>query len=93
MDKRIHRKKAVTRRRTCSDCGAVMNWGRITLHLERGGFYADIENVPAYVCSRCHARVLQGATAEAVSRTVEQLFKDAQRSEWTGVSIQKIAVA
>jgi len=52
-----------------------MRQGRTTLHFERGGFYADVENVNAMLCRRCGTRSVPGKTALKISDAVERLFR------------------
>ena len=70
-----------------------------TLHFEREGFYADVENVSAYICPRCGARSIPGPTAMKIEKTVNDLFKHAKAVEppsdqapaFTGISFHKVA--
>lgn len=70
-----------------------------TLHFEREGFYADVENVSAYICPRCGTRSIPGPTAMKIERTVNELFKQAEAVElssdqhpaFTGISFHKVA--
>ena len=93
MDKRSgsQKKKAVRRTKSCPECGTDMKPGRTTLHFERGGFYADVENVTAMLCSRCGARSIPGPTALKISDAVERLFKAGKGLNSTGISFHKIA--
>ena len=92
MDKRpaTQKKKALTAKK-CPECGASMRPGRTTLHFERGGFYADVENVKALLCSRCGTRSIPGPTALKVSNAVEGLFQAGKELDSTGISFHKIA--
>src|SRR5574341_2402854 len=63
----MHKGKRLTGKQ-CPECGASMKPGRTTLHFERGGFYADVENVKALLCSRCGTRSIPGQTALKVSK-------------------------
>jgi len=92
MDKRpaTKTKKAVTAKQ-CPECGVTMRLGRTTLHFERGGFYADVENVKALLCSRCGTRSIPGPTALKISTAVEGLFQAGKELDSTGISFHKIA--
>ncbi len=79
------------RPRTCQECDAPMKQGRTTLHFERGGFYADVENVTAMICRRCGTRSIPGPTALKISHMVEQLFTAGKDLDSTGVSFHKVA--
>ncbi len=68
-----------------------MKRGRTTLHFERGGFYADVENVTAMICGRCGTRSIPGPAALKISATVEQLFRAGKDLDSTGISFHKIA--
>ena len=93
MDKRSgsQKKKAVRRTKSCPECGTAMKPGRTTLHFERGGFYADVENVTAMLCGRCGARSIPGPIALKISDAVERLFKAGKGLNSTGISFHKIA--
>ena len=82
--------KAVTTK-ACPECGAGMRRGRTTLHFERGGFYADVENVSAMLCGRCGARSVPGVTALKISDAVEKLFRAGKDLDMTGISFHKLA--
>ena len=75
----------------CPECRAAMKPGRTTLHFERDGFYADVENVTALLCGRCGARSVPGHTALKISDAVERLFKAGKGLNSTGISFRKIA--
>lgn len=82
------------RTKTCPECRTLMTLKKTTLHFERGNFYADVENVSAYVCPRCGTRSIPGNTALAVSKTVEQLFKSVSKTKsvsFSGISFQRVA--
>ena len=76
-----------------------MELKQTTIHFEREGFYADVENVSAYICPRCGARSIPGATAIKIGKTVDDLFKHAKADEpssgqlppFTGISFHKVA--
>ena len=68
-----------------------MKSGRTTLHFERGGFYADVENVRALLCSRCGTRSVPGPTALKISNAVEGLFRAGKELDSTGISFHKVA--
>ena len=57
-----------------------MKSGRTTLHFERSGFYADVENVRALLCSRCGTRSVPGTTALIISNAVQDLPPDSAKS-------------
>jgi len=59
----------------------TMTLTKITLHFERNGFAADVNDVTAYVCPVCDARLVPGFIAEQVSQTVEALFKTVSSTE------------
>jgi hypothetical protein len=67
-----------------------MKSGRTTLHVERGGFYADMENVSALLCSRCGTRSVPGPTALRISNAVEDLFRAGKALHSTGISFHKV---
>ncbi len=75
----------------CPECGTAMRFGRITLHFERGGFYADVENVNVLRCSRCGMRSIPGETAHKVSDAVERLFRAGKSLDMTGISFHRRA--
>lgn len=79
----------------CPECGALMVSKRITLHFERDGFSADVNDVPARVCTQCGTEIIPGPVAEEVSRIVEMLFEAAQAPPehlpFTSLSFQKLA--
>ncbi len=65
-----------------------------TLHFEREGFYADVENISAYICPQCGTRSIPGPTAVKIANTVDELFKHATErgpSAFTGISFHKVA--
>lgn len=83
-----------TKSKNCPECRTPMTFKKTTLHFERGNFYADVENVSAYVCPCCGTRSIPGNIALNVSRTVEQLFKSASKSKplsFTGISFQRVS--
>jgi len=81
----------VTVSKACPECGAAMRQGRTTLHFERGGSYADVENVNAMLCERCGARSVPGKTALKISDAVERLFRAGKDLDMTGISFHKLA--
>jgi len=85
------KKKAIAQPRSCPECKTTMNPGRITLHFEQNGYYADVENVPAMICSRCGTRSVPGPSAMKISETVQQLFAQAKNLDATGISFHKLA--
>ena len=93
MDKRAgsQKKKTARRMKPCPECGAAMKPGRTTLHFERNGFYADVENVTAMLCKRCGTRSIPGPTALKISDAVERLFKAGKDLDTTGISFHKVA--
>ncbi|MDH4079076.1 MAG: YgiT-type zinc finger protein [Nitrospira sp.] len=92
MDKKPSTKKTKElERKTCPECGAAMRRGRTSLHFERGGFYADVENVRAMLCERCGTRSVPGQTALKISDAVERLFRVGKDLDMTGISFHKLA--
>ncbi len=84
----------------CPQCHAHMELKHTTLHFEREGFYADVENVSAYICSQCGSRSIPGTIAIKVGRTVEELFQQiksvkpirhGETPAFTGISFHKVA--
>ena len=79
--------------RPCPECGTPMQLKNITLHFERDGFSVDVNDVPAYVCSRCGTEIIAGATAEQVGRLVDHLFEAVstapERLPFSSLSLQK----
>ena len=68
-----------------------MKPGQTTLHFERDGFYADVENVNALLCGRCGTRSIPGNTAVKISDMIERLFKAGKDLDSTGISFHKVA--
>ena len=71
-----------------------------TLHFEREGFYAEVENVSAYICSQCGTRSIPGTIAVKVGTTVDELFQHIKVAKpihhgevpaFTGISFHKVA--
>ncbi|MBI4401511.1 MAG: hypothetical protein HY581_07760 [Nitrospirae bacterium] len=93
MDKRSNskKKKAVAPAKACPECGTAMKPGRTTLHFERGGFYADVENAMALLGGRCGTRTIPGPSALKISEAVKRLFKSGKELDSTGISFHKIA--
>ncbi|MEK9142889.1 MAG: YgiT-type zinc finger protein [Nitrospirota bacterium] len=92
MDKRPRSKKATALgEKVCPACGTAMRRGRTSLHFERGGFYADVENVTAMLCERCGTRSVPGQTALKISDAVERLFRAGKDLDMTGISFHKLA--
>ena len=92
MDKRSSsQKKRPNALKACPECGAPMRWSRTTLHFERGGFYADVENVAAMLCRRCGTRKIPGPAALKISTAVERLFQAGKDLDSTGISFHKVA--
>ena len=83
----------------CPQCKTLMEQKNTTLHFEREGFYADVENVSAYICPNCGNRSIPGSTAVKIGKTVDDLFKHAKGVEpstgqlpaFTGISFHKVA--
>ncbi len=79
--------------RPCPECGAPMQLRYITLHFERDGFSADVNDVPARVCSRCGVEIIAGATAEEVGRLIDHLFEAVsaapERLPFSSLSLQR----
>lgn len=90
------KRKGMKQNKPCYNCSSRMQAKRTTLHFERGHFYADVENVPAYVCPSCGTRSIPGPAAKRISELVNDLFcKASSDSEkqisFTGVSMHRIA--
>lgn len=68
-----------------------MTSGRITLHFERDGYYADVENVTAMICTHCSTRSVPGPEASKISDMVNHLFAHAKNLDTTGISFHKLA--
>lgn len=85
----MHRNKRLSAKK-CPECGAAMRPGRTTLHFERGGFHADVENVRALLCSRCRTRSFPGPTALKISNAVEGLFRAGKELDSARISFRKI---
>ena len=64
----------------CPECHASMELRKTTLHFEREGFYADVENVSAFICPKCGTRSVPGKLAVSIGDTVESLFKSAREA-------------
>jgi hypothetical protein len=66
---------------------------KTSLHFERKKFYADIENVNAYICNQCGTRTIPGDVAKSVSKVVESLFEISLRKPmFTGLCFHKVTV-
>ena len=92
MDKKPNSKKGkAIGSKACPECGTAMRRGRTTLHFERGGFYADVENVNAMLCGRCGTRSIPGQTAIKISDAVDRLFRAGKDLDMTGISFHKLA--
>ncbi len=85
------KKQPIVQLRPCPECGTAMNAGRITLHFERNGYYADVENVPAMICGHCSTRSVPGPAAVKISDMVNHLFDQAKNLDTTGISFHKLA--
>jgi len=92
------KQKTMKAHKPCYNCSSVMEVKRTTLHFERAGFYADVENVLAYICPNCGTRSIPGPTAQMISQLVDDLFRRASESAhpekqipFTGVSLHRIA--
>jgi len=91
----------MTKEKPCPECHTIMELKKTTLHFEREGFYADVENVSAYICPKCGTRSIPGKTAVTIGNTVESLFKSAKESElsaeegvsfaFSGISFHRVA--
>lgn len=83
----------------CPQCKTLMELKNTTVHFEREGFYADVENVTAYICPQCGTRSIPGPTAIKIGKTVDELFKQVKAvalpsgefPAFTGISFHKIA--
>ncbi|MEK9141572.1 MAG: hypothetical protein AAB308_11015 [Nitrospirota bacterium] len=84
-------KSEVTAGKACPECSTAMRCGRTTLHFERAGFCADVENVNAMLCGRCGMRSIPGKTALKISDAVERLFRAGKDFDMTGISFRKLA--
>lgn len=69
------------KQKPCPECHTVMDLKKTTLHFEREGFYADVENVSAFICPKCGTRSIPGKLAVNIGNTVEGLFKSAKEAE------------
>lgn len=47
---KIIRSKTMKKNKPCPQCKTIMELKNTTLHFEREGFYADVENVMAFIC-------------------------------------------
>lgn len=61
------------------------------MHFERGGFYADVDNVSVMLCGRCGARSVPGEMALKINDAVERLFRVGKELDMTGISFHKLA--
>ncbi|MGI5914863.1 MAG: type II toxin-antitoxin system MqsA family antitoxin [Anaerolineae bacterium] len=70
----------------CSQCGGEMQHRPVTWRIERGGYWLEIDNVPAWICPRCGHRVLDDARGEALVRITGMLDEAVLllRREWYG---------
>ncbi|MEK6791224.1 MAG: YgiT-type zinc finger protein [Deltaproteobacteria bacterium] len=68
----------------CPECHTIMELKKTTLHFEREGFYADVENVSAFICPKCGTRSVPGKAAINIGNTVESLFKSAKEADASG---------
>ena len=85
------KKKKAVALKPCPECRKPMRAGRTTLHFEREGFYADVENVGAMICGHCGTRSIPGPAALKISQTVEKLFQSGKDLDTTGISFHKAA--
>ena len=69
------------KQKKCPECHSTMKLKKTTLHFEREGFYADVENVSAFICPKCGTRSIPGKLAVSIGNTVETLFKSAKEVE------------
>ncbi|HHT9125659.1 MAG TPA: YgiT-type zinc finger protein [Candidatus Brocadiia bacterium] len=84
----------------CPECKAIMKLGRTTLHFERSGFYADVEDVEAYICPKCGTRTIAGNIAKDIGDTMELLFQSVkktarlkEKTSFTGISFHKLTAS
>jgi YgiT-type zinc finger domain-containing protein len=102
MDKLSNQKEVKMKKdKPCPECHAIMEFKKTTLHFEREGFYADVENVSAYICPKCGTRTIPGNLAINIGNTIETLFKSAKESEvsledelvpaFSGISFHKVS--
>lgn len=79
----------------CPDCKQVMYLGKTTLHFQRGTFYSDVQNVPAYLCSQCGHRSISGSVSINILETINILFERASakgvKNSFSGISFQQVA--
>lgn len=85
----------------CPECHTIMELKKTTLHFEREGFYADVENVSAYICPKCGTRSVPGEAAVKIGNTIEGLFKSAKEAgaaaeeglspAFSGISFHRVA--
>lgn len=79
MDKFSNPKEVIMiKNKPCPECHSTMELKKTTLHFEREGFYADVENVSAFICPKCGTRSVPGKLAVNIGNTVENLFKSAK---------------
>ncbi|HLG31353.1 MAG TPA: hypothetical protein VI387_14175 [Candidatus Brocadiales bacterium] len=81
----------------CPECRAIMRHGRTTLHFERSGFYADVEDVEACICPKCGTRSIAGNVAKDIGNTMELLFQSVKKTmilkkktPFAGISFHKV---
>lgn len=79
-------------KKTCPQCRNAMTEGKTTLHFERKNFYSDVENVSAFICSKCGTRSIPANVAKRVSDAVEHLFRSSvNQPAFSGISFHKVA--
>jgi YgiT-type zinc finger domain-containing protein len=71
------------KQKACPECRTAMELKKTTLHFERDGFYADVENVSAFICPKCGTWSVPGKLAVNIGNTVEGLFKSAKEAAAT----------
>ena len=102
MDKIPNQKKSKVMKtnKPCPECKTIMDLKKTTLHFEREGFYADVENVSAYICPKCGTRSIPEKLATGIGKTVETLFKSVRETDlsaekelspaFSGISFHKV---
>ena len=89
------KKQRTQKTKKCSECKQTMVLGKTTLHFQKGAFYSDVQNVPAYLCSQCGHRSIRGSVSMNILKTINILFERASakgvRNSFSGISFQQIA--
>ncbi|OIO74383.1 MAG: hypothetical protein AUJ85_05855 [Elusimicrobia bacterium CG1_02_37_114] len=75
----------------CPECKTKMFAGKTSIHFQRNNFYADVENVEAFICPNCGTRSIPGNVAKEVSKTVENLFNTTTKKPvFSGLCFHKV---